>query len=93
MQDPTDEQDPAHTLITQMLDNAAGASQNRSLLDDDPHGPVTRGAILRSIDQWLALRQKVTYPYEEWVVLWEAACEDPCKLIQNELRSHPEFNT
>lgn len=37
--------------VDRMLSNAAVASQNISLLDD----PVTRGAILRPIRQWLEL--------------------------------------
>lgn len=35
-----------------MLDNAATASQARQLLE-----PVTRGAILRSIVQWIKFRE------------------------------------
>lgn len=34
---------------SEMLENAATASQNKSLLDD----PVTRGAILRAFHQWI----------------------------------------
>ncbi len=36
---------------TNLLDNASCASQNRTLDE-----PVTRGAILRSIHQWLDLQ-------------------------------------
>lgn len=35
--------------IDHMFDNAATASQNKSLIDD----PITRGAILRSFVQWI----------------------------------------
>lgn len=37
---------------TNLLDNAGTASQNLTLVDD----PVTRGAVLRSIYQWLDLQ-------------------------------------
>jgi hypothetical protein len=36
-----------------LLDNAATESQNRSLLDS----PETRGAVLRSISQWIRLSE------------------------------------
>lgn len=39
--------------VTHMLDNMAAASQNKTLLDDR----VTRGAILRSVEQWLSAQE------------------------------------
>lgn len=39
--------------VEDMLSNMAVASQNATLLDD----PVTRGAVLRSIEQWLRFKK------------------------------------
>jgi hypothetical protein len=36
-----------------LLDNAATASQNASLIDS----PATRGAVLRSISEWIRLSE------------------------------------
>lgn len=59
--------------VQRLLDNAATASQNRSLLD-----PVTRGAVLRSVAQWISEHDKYDDFYQGFLV--------------EELETDPEYN-
>lgn len=49
--------------VAKMLDNAATASQARQLLE-----PVTRGAVLRSVVQWLEAQRDFDPHYCGWIV-------------------------
>lgn len=49
--------------VSDMLDNAAIASQDKRILDE----PSTRGAILRSFEQWLESQDEYDPFYHEWI--------------------------
>ena len=49
--------------VQKMLDNAATASQDRGLLE-----PVTRGAVLRSIAQWIAQSDHFEPATHGWII-------------------------
>lgn len=57
----------------QMLDNAATASQARALLE-----PTTRGAVLRSVAQWIEKNEDYDPHFHGFLV--------------EELKEDPEFN-